>query len=527
MHCSALACILGILLATQDASPETSARFGKALQKLGSDEYQEREAASAEIASLPFEAVKLVEAALKNADLELEVRTRLERALPGLQLKGRREIQARKKAVLQTWTHKTVVEAYEQVGRRDPKWDAKAKEALELVSQSWSDPSSLEPNAGTRIYEIAGEAIAAGCDDPMVMYARARQYDTVVRKSFLDSMRMHWDAADAMKKRGAKYPAMRQAFVFARAGQYFAQLKKDHTEVERKDIEGWTALSLARYAEAAKDPTVPESSLVECGEILTEIGRIMAKDRKIAFDRVAAVLAEARPDSNVTLLIKGQVYISYAWDARGGGYANTVTPEGWKLMRERLVEAEVALTRAWEKDPTDAQAPTLMIGVELGQNKGRPSMEKWFRRAMDADPDNNEACEKKMYYLEPKWHGSAEAMLGFGRELLAGGNWDARLPFKLIDAHLTLAGYEDKEDNTYYKNPAVWKDVQAVYVPCLKRRPKSAIDRSWYAKLACWCGQYGEAKEQFAILGDQVDVGAFKDREEMEKLKAEAEAKGR
>ena len=41
-------------------------------------------------------------------------------------------------------------------------------------------------------------------------------------------------------------------------------------------------------------------------------------------------------------------------------------------------------------------------------------MEEWFRRAMKADPGNYSACSSKLYYLEPKWHGSEEEMLAFG-----------------------------------------------------------------------------------------------------------------
>jgi hypothetical protein len=168
-----------------------------------------------------------------------------------------------------------------------------------------------------------------------------------------------------------------------------------------------------------------------------------------------------------------------------------------------------------------------MIGVELGQGKGRGVMETWFKRAMEANPDNLDACKKKMYYLEPKWHGSPEDMVGFGRQLLAGGNWEALLPYELIEAHVTLAGYREKDEEEYYKNPEVWKDVKAVYDACLKIHPDSARDRTWFAKLACWCGQYAESSRQFELLGGKADPSVFTDRAEMDKVKAEAAAKGR
>ena len=50
------------------------------------------------------------------------------------------------------------------------------------------------------------------------------------------------------------------------------------------------------------------------------------------------------------LLLKGQSYVQMAWLARGGGYADTVTRDGWKLFQERLATAENALTNAWRLD---------------------------------------------------------------------------------------------------------------------------------------------------------------------------------
>ena len=117
-------------------------------------------------------------------------------------------------------------------------------------------------------------------------------------------------------------------------------------------------------------------------------------------------------------------------------------------------------------------------------------------------------------------------MLAFGRELLAGANWEARLPFHLVDAHHALATYEDDKKAYYKKDEVVWKDIKSVYEGCLKERPELASDRTWYAKLACWCGHYKEAKEQFDLLGDKVVLSVFADRAEFEQLKAEAAEKG-
>lgn len=517
--------LIPCVLHAQDASTDTAARFARIVQKLGSEDYQEREAASSQLYSLPLEALALVEAELKKSDLELEVRGRLERAIPVFKIKARRAAVVSRKAADVAWNRKTSIEAYKQVGLKNPKWDEPAVQAITLVAQIWDKVGT--PGSDRKAYDLCMLAINSGCDDPLVLYARARMYDVAIRKNSAEGMRFHVESATAMKEKGARYHPMRQSICFARAADHLARSRKDLTEDEKKAVQEWLDLSVPRLGEAASDPEVPDFHLMEIGELLIGTGMKLTKDRKVGFDKVYEALTKGRPDSILPLILKGVTYTHYAWDARGGGYANTVTDDGWKKMAERLDVAEKALTEAWNKNPADPRAPTQMITVELGQGKGRPAMETWWKRAMEADPDNLEACTKKMYYLEPKWHGNPADMLAFGRELLAGGNWEARLPFKLVDAHLTLAGYQKEGKAEYFTDDHVWKDFDAVYSKYLARYPDSVWDRSFYAKLASKCGRWTEAKAQFDKLGDKVMIGAFADRAEMDRFKAEAAEKGK
>jgi hypothetical protein len=202
-----------------------------------------------------------------------------------------------------------------------------------------------------------------------------------------------------------------------------------------------------------------------------------------------------------------------------------VTEDGWKLYRERLAVAEEALTEAWKIDPKDPRAATRMITVELGQGKGRAVMERWFKRAMDADPDNREACKAKLYYLEPKWYGSQKAMLQFGQDCLAGKNWYGGIPFTLIDTHDALVAYaQDRE--AYLKSPLVWGDFQSVYEPYLRARPDDNVTGSIYTFLACKTGNWSVAKRQFDTLGDKIVPKVFGGPDVMENYRKIAEEKG-
>jgi len=172
------------------------------------------------------------------------------------------------------------------------------------------------------------------------------------------------------------------------------------------------------------------------------------------YDALEPVIFKNWPSESSVYLLKGTFCTDYAWQGRGGAFADKVTDQGWGLFEERLAEAEKALAKAWELNPRDARTARAMITVELGQGKGRDRMEMWFKRATDLNPNYYDAFHAKLYYLEPKWFGSPEDMLAFGRECVASKKWGGRVPLILRDAHEVLAKLEKKDQRAdYWKRP--------------------------------------------------------------------------
>jgi hypothetical protein len=205
------------------------------------------------------------------------------------------------------------------------------------------------------------------------------------------------------------------------------------------------------------------------------------------------------------LLVQGDFFIDYAWEARGNGVASTVTPAGWRKLKARLTEADKALVEAWRLQPDDPIAPTLMLKVELGLRGDRQEMEKWFERAMKADGNNKEACEAKMNWLDPKWHGSLEEMLAFGRACRDTKNARAGIPLLLAHAHYRFGRtLPEDQDVKYYRTKEVWNDIRSVHEAYLQQNPLDHTNRSFYAAFCFMCGQYAESDKQFKILGDKL-----------------------
>ena len=235
----------------------------------------------------------------------------------------------------------------------------------------------------------------------------------------------------------------------------------------------------------------------------------LSGDSKQAFEKIDATLAKIPAARGLRLHLTGDFYTHYAWRARGSGLAVGVTEVGWRKFTERAAEARKALEDAWDLDPTDSQSAAAMITVEMAIGEGnRVEMEKWFSRAMEADSDNLDACNRKLLWLEPKWHGSEEDVLDFGRACRDTRNWRAGIPLLVAEAHRRLAEYLPITKRVdYYDNPAVWEDIHGVYTDYLKNDPDNQLVRSEYAAFCYLCSQYKEAHAEFQRLGDQLAPG--------------------
>lgn len=403
------------------------------------------------------------------------------------------------------WVKQTMVDAYDKVGVKNPSWDDPARRLIRLQAESWDYPFRNYDDM-QQPFEAADKA---RCNDPMYLYALARVTDDGFG---------HDRVAELMEK--SAYHPVHRCFAALRAMRWF-EAQAPNTERQRHS-DRHLAVVEKLLPEIAKDPSVPPAILMELCEKLEEHYLLTAKDRKSAFDKVMERFAKAGPEGAGLLAYRGKFYVRFAWVARGSGWANSVTQTGWRLFAERLALAEQSLEKAWELDPNDAAAATAMIAVEMGQHQGRERMELWFRRAMQADPDNYVACEKKILYLQPRWHGNAAELLAFGHECLETQNWRGRLPHLLLDVHESVASEWGGGEEQYFHQPEVWADIQAVLGPFTKKYPRVRYWRSRYAYWACRCGHWVEAHRQLVQLGKDVHPEAFGGADRLEDFRQEA-----
>jgi hypothetical protein len=473
----------------------------------------DREAAEAAISISNGDVIGHLESATTLADLSDDGKAWLKQVID--RQRPYREHRQREIVQIQAdteWNMRTALAAYDTAGRKDARWDALAREAI----QTFVTPGK----GGTpETAALLARTVAAGCDDPFILYLDAESGQLSKTMDAATQEQIFRQAVDGFET--SDYPADRKLFAVVR---YMLLVKNGDnsstgTKVVRPPLMPEAVETLGRLGEEAQkklwpqvtaEPGLPEYFLVDLANLLMEAIVSDDPDRKVAFDAVFPGLQAALPDSPTPLVFEGTFYINYAWDARGYGYADTVTADGAAKMKERLDLASDALVKAWNMAPDRPEAATQMITVELGQGKGRDVMEMWFARAMSANPNNKAACEAKLYYLLPKWYGSADDAIQFGHECLAGRNWGADLPFILVEAQEDLSRYPDATKRlNYLHSTAVWADIKSVYQPITLARPDEPVLASRYAYYACIAKQWKLAAKLFDRLGDKVVAQQF------------------
>ena len=410
------------------------------------------------------------------------------------------------------WNRRTALAAYEKVGKHNPAWDAEARRGIEqLVSTNLVERAK----AFATLEHVTSDL---HCDDPLVLYFDARVLEVAgVRNDEQLNEVMHTYGGACERFAGSKYPADRKVMALGRMLAFIAKyrLVKQHPDWApevAKDADQMLSL----WPELLAEKDLPFTFAYNAGMLTLDAKVAAGADRGAVLEQVLPALQKAFPNRTGVKVFQGKGLIDWAWDARGYGWASSVTPEGRRLMRERLEKAGAVLTAAYAADPSEVAVPVLMMRVGLGEGFPPAEMDLWFTRAKQADPDKwpsnyadmEDPYEARMQALQPRWGGSAGQLLAFGRQCLAGRNWRGAVPWVLSEAHEMLAE-EPGAPKDYWRRPEVWRDMDQLTAGQLRVWPDDDYSRSLRAYYAWKCGQWKEADAAFKRLGDRADASPF------------------
>ncbi len=229
---------------------------------------------------------------------------------------------------------------------------------------------------------------------------------------------------------------------------------------------------------------------------------------------------EAYPKSVTPRIAEAIVHVNYAWDARGGGYANTVTDEAWRRFFKELDEADSLLLEAERLSQDDPHLYETMLRTLLGKSTSKTQMEDVLQKGVAITRDYDHLYRRATIYLLPRWHGSAGEVVAFA-ERAADMTRETRGEAMYAVVASAAVSYVGGDEVSSYGFS--WPDLQKAFADLLEQHPDANFYRNAYCLIACY-NDPDTARKLFEDIGDDWDEDVWHQESEFLRLKALATA---
>jgi hypothetical protein len=206
--------------------------------------------------------------------------------------------------------------------------------------------------------------------------------------------------------------------------------------------------------------------------------------------------ARSSPASPTPRIALAQTYLRFAWKARGHGYSNTVTPEGWALFQERVKSARSTLEHSAALAENSPHWYLQMLGVALDQQWDRAAFDALAERALAHEPGYHYFALAESNYLLPKWYGKlgdTERYAGQVADRIGGEEGDA--VYFQIAAAINCCKTAQAPD-------LLWPRVQRGFAAIESLYKSTNHERNVMAYLAVRSGDSATAQQLFARIGN-------------------------
>lgn len=273
-------------------------------------------------------------------------------------------------------------------------------DCLRTIGNAYLDQNDY-PNAEKYLYDALAEAARAPNEQCRVDdIIRSLLQMQIRQKRYADATRLLVEASNSQPAEAWE----NKVYFFGELNAVDPETATIFSTVEsllkQKDYAGLDAY--ADKLRRAGTPTIsgrfPMDFFLSCVDLAQYNSEIEWKDRL----QFLSEWVKQRPDSDTAKIALADTLTGYAWKARGTGWADTVTKEGWRLMAERLKQALAVLRQVKTRPP---EWYSVAQRVALGQSWRRPEYEQLVNECRSRYPKYNTVIFGKAYWLQPKWHG--------------------------------------------------------------------------------------------------------------------------
>ena len=191
-----------------------------------------------------------------------------------------------------------------------------------------------------------------------------------------------------------------------------------------------------------------------------------------------------------------------AWEARGGGYASEVSPEGWKIFKERLDRASRALA---DGESAGRQSPVwYWIAISIAGSRGDPApiLDRMCDEGAASFPHFLPIYYTRLNFLLPQWGGSYDRVDAFVRRSVMrtqAAEGTALYAILYASVHSTYHG-----DDFFHETRASWRLMRHGYEDEVAQ---GRANLNEYATFACIARDRDTTRGLLAQLGDEANLG--------------------
>ena len=222
------------------------------------------------------------------------------------------------------------------------------------------------------------------------------------------------------------------------------------------------------------------------------------------------------PQSITARVALADAYFGYGWLARGSGFANTVSDDGWKLMNERVEKARLTLVDAASLTAKCPYWYEVMQHVARAQGWDKAKARALLEQAVAFEPGFYHFYREHANYLLPRWFGEDGEAEAFAEEVSnrVGGKEGAFLYFEMATVLNCLCKGED------HMTTMSWPKIKEGYAALGELYGTSKLKRNRFAMMAAKAADKSAAQQMFAEIGDNWEAGTWIKRSAFENAKA-------
>lgn len=414
------------------------------------------------------------------------------------------------------WFYDLFVGSYLKHGEHSSEWNKEAIDTVSLAARYWGRDADIVEQQ--EVFDAAKKTVLKGCRDPLILLIHAEMELLSNCNCSPEPFRIFTNLAKQMSS--SSLPPIIRFWILNRS-IHFGSASRLLLTQERITKESKMAAGL--IASILSDKEAPAWFVEDVFPYLAWDRSERYKGALDEFNSYYNAIMAADSTRSLGLVLKGHFYYHYAWFARGGGFAYTVSDEEFDRYGKYLSIAKEALVKAIEIDPSNSKACALLVSVSMETGDSFRQRLDYFQRAIQSNPNNWNAYENMFRTLQPRWGGSARALRSFAESYFEEASKNPASSIRaariLAELHVRYASdraiaSDKKKERTsikriYWSTSDAWTDIQRAYELILKKRPHSRLSKSEYAYYASLCHQWEKAHQLFEELGEELVIKPF------------------